>query len=258
MHKPERYISAIEREVGKCINRYKLIEENDKVLVGLSGGKDSLVLLEALARRRRRLPVDYYVAAAYIHLNGIGYESDRVFLQSFCNELNVPFKVIEVETDFPSQDKSVCFFCSSQRRKKLFDLAAEDNCNKIALGHHMDDAVETLLMNMIFSGSISSMPPALELFSGQISLIRPLLLLKEEKISEYARIRNFPEQKKTCPWSEGSQRAKIKSLVAGLKRSDKNALPNIYNSMSNIHREYLPPEIKKSVRVIVPAPLIGT
>lgn len=246
MYKSEKYISAIEREVGKCINRYKLIEENDRVLVGLSGGKDSLVLLETLAQRRRRLPVDYYVAAAYIHINGVGYDSDRVFLQSFCNELSVPFKVIDVEADFsPSQDKSVCFLCSSQRRKKLFDLASEDNCNKIALGHHMDDAVETLLMNMIFSGSISSMPPALELFSGEISLIRPLLLLKEEKISEYAGIRNFPEQKKTCPWGGDSQRAKIKSFIAGLKKSDKNALPNIYNSMSNIHREYLPPEIKK-------------
>ena len=246
MHKPEKYVSAIEREVGKCINRYKLVQENDRILVGLSGGKDSLVLLETLARRRRRIPIDYHVSAAYIHINGIGYESDTVFLESFCNELSVPFKVIEVETGFsPSQDKSPCFLCSSQRRKKLFELAAEEKCNKIALGHHMDDAVETLLMNMIFSGSISSMPPALELFSGEISLIRPILLLKEEKISEYAGIRKFPEQKKICPWSDESKRAKMKLLIAEIKKWDKNGLSNIFNSMSNIHGEYLPPEIKK-------------
>lgn len=246
MNKSERYVFAIEREVGKCINRYNLVQGDDRILVGLSGGKDSLVLLETLAHRRRRLPVDYHVTAAYIHINGIGYESDTTFLESFCAGLDVSLKIVEVETDFsPSKEKSPCFFCSWQRRKKLFEIAAEEKCNKIALGHHMDDAVETLLMNMIFSGSISSMPPALELFSGEISLIRPLSLLGEEKISEYAGIRNFPEQKKVCPWSERSQRTKMKLFIAEIKELDKNALSNIYNSMSNIHREYLPPEIKK-------------
>ncbi len=246
MYKAEKYISAIEREVGKCINRYKLVQENDRILVGLSGGKDSLVLLETLACRRRRIPVYYHIIAAYVHIKGIGYESDTVFLESFCRDLAVPFKVVEVETDLIfSQDKPPCFLCSSQRRKKLFDLAAEENCNKVALGHHMDDAVETLLMNMIFSGSISSMPPALELFSGEISLIRPLLLLGEDKISEYAGIRNFPEQRKTCPWSDESKRTKVKSLIAEIKKWDKNGLSNIFNSMSNIHGEYLPCEIKK-------------
>ena len=246
MNKSEKYISAVEREVGKCINRYKLLQENDRILVGLSGGKDSLVLLETLACRRRRIPIYYNIIAAYVHIKGIGYESDTVFLESFCRELAVPFKVVEVETDLiSSQDKHPCFLCSSQRRKKLFDLAAEENCNKVALGHHMDDAVETLLMNMIFSGSISSMPPALELFNGEISLIRPLLLLGESKILEYAEIRNFPEQKKTCPWAEESKRAKVKSLIAEIKKWDKNGLSNIFNSMSNIHGEYLPCEIKK-------------
>jgi tRNA(Ile)-lysidine synthase TilS/MesJ len=245
MRKPDKYIASVEREVGKCINRYSLVLENDRILVGLSGGKDSLVLLETLARRRKRLPVDYHVAAAYIHLKGIGYESDRIFMESFCNDLNVPFKIIDVETDLTgTEDKSICFLCSWHRRKQLFDIADAENFNKIALGHHMDDAAETLLMNMFFSGSMSSMPPALELFSGKIKLIRPLLMLSEEKIAEYAKIRNFPVQKKICPYSGGSQRAKMKAIIDQIKKSDKNAAANIYNSMSNIHREYLPPEIK--------------
>ena len=245
MQQTDKYTASIEREVGKCINRYSLVQENDRILVGLSGGKDSLVLLETLARRRRRLPVDYYVAAAYIHLRGVGYESDIDFLESFCNELNVPFKVIDVETDLKgTEDKSICFLCSWHRRKQLFDLAEEENCNKIALGHHMDDAAETLLMNMFFSGSMSSMPPELELFKGKIKLIRPLIMLSEEKITEYAKIRNFPAQKKICPYSGGSQRAKMKSLIEEIKKTEKNAASNIFNSMSNIHRQYLPPEIK--------------
>jgi tRNA 2-thiocytidine biosynthesis protein TtcA len=108
----------------------------------------------------------------------------------------------------------------------------------------MDDAAETLLMNMFFSGSMSSLPPALELFSGEIKLIRPLLMLSEEKIAEYAKVRNFPGQKKTCPFAGESQRAKMKAIIDQIKKTDKNASANIYNSMSNIHREYLPPKIK--------------
>ena len=108
MRKQERFISSIEREVGKCINMYNLIQEDDRVLVGLSGGKDSLVLLETLANRRKRLPINYHIIAAYIHLRGIGYESDTVFLESFCNDLDVTFKVIEVETDISAEgDKSI-------------------------------------------------------------------------------------------------------------------------------------------------------
>jgi tRNA(Ile)-lysidine synthase TilS/MesJ len=245
MQRTDKYTASIEKEVGRCINRYSLVKENDRILVGLSGGKDSLVLLETLARRRKRLPVDYHVAAAYIHLKGIGYESDRIFMESFCNELDVPFKVIEVETDLTkTEDKSICFLCSWHRRKQLFDIADAENFNKIALGHHMDDAAETLLMNMFFSGSMSSMPPALELFSGKIILIRPLLMLSEEKIIEYSEIRNFPAQKKICPYSGGSQRAKMKSLIEEIKKTEKNAVSNIFNSMSNIHYQYLPPDVK--------------
>lgn len=242
MKNRNRFISSIEREVGKCINRYNLIQGDDRVLVGLSGGKDSLVLLETLANRRKRLPVDYHIIAAYVHLRGIGYESDTSFLESFCRSLNVSFRIIDVEAEISAQaDKSICFLCSWHRRKQLFDLAADENCGKIALGHHMNDAAETLLMNMIFSGSISSMPPALELFSGRIKLIRPLSLLSEDKIIEYAKIRKFPEQAKICPWSNQSQRAEIKKLISMISDMDNNALSNIYKSMSNIHNEYLPP-----------------
>ena len=245
MRKPDKFTASVEREAGKCINKYGLVQENDRILAGLSGGKDSLVLLETLARRRKRIPVYYHITAAYIHLNGIGYESDTDFLKSFCNDLDVPFKVINIDIDFSSSpEKSVCFLCSWHRRKQLFDLAEEESCNKIALGHHMDDAAETLLMNMIFSGSMSSIPPALDLFSGKIKIIRPLLMLSEEKIAEYAKIRNFPEQKKICPFAGESQRAKMKSFIEEIKKTEKNAAANIYNSMSNIHRQYLPPEIK--------------
>jgi tRNA(Ile)-lysidine synthase TilS/MesJ len=240
MKSDKRFIDALERRVGLSINRYSLIQGGDNVLVALSGGKDSFVMLETLANRRRRLPVTYGITAAHVHIKNIGYGVDRGYMEGFCEELSVPLHIIEAEADLESAgDKSVCFVCSWLRRRKLFDLCESAGCGILALGHHMNDAVETLLMNMMFNGTISSIPPALHLFKGKLKVIRPLILLEANEIAEYARLREFPSMLKDCPHSGQSKRADGKKIIEAMTAIEKDSLKNLYRSMSNIHEEYL-------------------
>ncbi len=239
----EQYFLKIEKSVGRAINVYSLIKEDDRVAVALSGGKDSLVMLETLANRRARLPINYDVLAVHVHIKNIGYETDLNFINSFCEKLGVPLHVIEAEADFEKyKKKSICFFCSRLRRKELFDFVKKQNCNKIAFGHHRDDAIETLLMNMISNSSISTMPPSLTMFDGEFDLIRPLILLGEDEIREYAEMKNYPTQLKLCPHGDATRRADAKRLLIEMEKIDKNARQNIFSSMSNVQSKYLPPE----------------
>ena len=143
------------RRIGQRFNKgvvkYRLIDDDDKILVGLSGGKDSLALLELLAKRSRIHKPKFSVVAVHVSMSNIPYQADLDYLRSYAEDLGVKF--IHYETSFdPSTDtrKSPCFLCSWNRRKALFTVAKEEGCNKIALGHHMDDILETLLMNIIF------------------------------------------------------------------------------------------------------------
>lgn len=176
-----------------------------------------------------------------MHIGNIGYSADMEFMADFCSKLGVPLHILEAEADLESgSGKSLCFVCSWLRRKKLFDLCGEKGFGTLALGHHMNDAVETLLMNMMFNGTISSMPPSLELFSGKLKLIRPLILLEENEIAEYSRLRGFPSMLKECPHSRDSRRNSTKRIIQSMKEVERDALRNLYRSMSNIHAEYLP------------------
>ena len=153
-----------------------LISEGDHILVGLSGGKDSMILLEALAERLSAVPFDFSITAAHVEAMGIGYEINREKLASFCDRLDIPLHYRSIEPNLEKDpSKTACFICSWHRRKELFKLTKELNCNKLALGHHRNDAIETLLMNMIYHGSISSLPYTLDMFEGRIRLIRPMM-----------------------------------------------------------------------------------
>lgn len=238
----QRYIDNFEKSVGRGINRYSLIAGGDRVAVALSGGKDSLALLETLARRRRRLPVTYELFAAHVFIRNIGYESDTRFMEEFCASLNVPFHLIELEADLTfDESKSKCFVCSWHRRKALFNFAEEMNCGKLAFGHHMDDAIETLFMNMIYNGIMSSLPPALSMFSGSLRVIRPLILLEKKEIDLYAEIRGFPTELKRCPYGDDTARIRARKMIARMTSSDSAMKKSIFRSMSNVHGEYLPP-----------------
>lgn len=247
--KQERY--KLKRLLGKtfkAVKEYGLIDKGDRILVGVSGGKDSLILLDVLSKLLKKTDVKFEIIAVHISVSNIPYEIDREYIQSLCDSLSIPFiyRVIEVNFDNEAllkKKKSNCFVCSWYRRTEFFKICKEYNCNKLALGHHMDDVVQTLLLNMAFQGSISTMPPALEMFNGGIKIIRPLVLVPEKEMIEYQELKQFVLQKKNCPYEEQSNRKKMKDILAQLEEIYPHARNNMYNSMTNIMTEYLPKKI---------------
>lgn len=241
MGKEEKLIHTINRRFNKGVVEYGLIDEGDKILVGLSGGKDSLALLELLAKRSRIYKPRFSVVAAHVVMSNIAYESDTDYLRTFSEALGVPFVSYEASFD-PSTDtrKSPCFLCSWNRRKALFTVAKEQGCNKIALGHHQDDILETLLMNMTFQGAISTMPPRLVMRKFDMTIIRPLCLVHEAELSELARIRGYQKQLKNCPYEKDSYRTDMKEVLRTLERMNPEARYSLWNSMTNVQADLLP------------------
>lgn len=223
------------------MHSYLMLQEEDNILAGISGGKDSLVMLECLMNRKKHLPFDFSVHAVHVHIQNVGYESNIEFLNRFCNELNVPLHVLEYSLeDIEKSDKAPCFICSWHRRKKIFELSKQLNCNKIAFGHHMEDALETMLMNMMFHGSISSLPQKLSMFDGRIEVIRPLLNTYEDDIEKFASYRDYPKQIKSCPYEDKTKRKAVRSILESMNNMYDKSKLNIFRAMDNIYSEYLP------------------
>lgn len=241
-----KFVREIELRVGRAINTYGLAGAGDRLLVALSGGKDSLALLEILAGRRKRLPITYEVIAAHVSISSVPYEIDREAVEAFCRELGVPFHCRRIEIDLkPDDQTSICFLCSWHRRKALFDMMKELSCTRLVFGHNLDDIVETLLLNMVFQGSIGAMPPKLALFGGEFEVVRPLALVTEAELVRYARIRNFPVQTRECPFSRDSRRDAIREMISGLEKINPDVRSSIFRAMTNIKHEYLPGYVKK-------------
>lgn len=236
----KRHIERVRHTIGKTISKYGLIEEGDKILIGLSGGKDSLILLETLAERRKYVPIQYELAASHIKVENVPYEINRQYLEDFCQSLNVPFIYRETKYEEDRQSESPCFFCSWTRRKELFNLSKELGCNKIATGHHLDDALETLLMNMVYHGSISSLPAKFTMFEGRIEFIRPMIEVLEEKLVEYASIKQYPKLKTECPFDYETKRKTLRKVIDQIEGIHGQAKINMFRSMSKICGEYLP------------------
>ena len=244
-----KLMRRIEQRFMKGIVQYSLIEEGDKILVGLSGGKDSLALLELLARRSRIYKPRFSVVAVHVVMTNIAYESDMDYLRMYAEGLGVPF--VRYETSFdPSTDnrKSPCFLCSWNRRKALFTVAKEQGCNKIALGHHMDDILETLLMNMTFQGAFSTMPPRLVMRKFDMTIIRPMCLVHESDLVEMAALRGYRKQIKNCPYEKDSHRSEMKDVLKRLEAMNPEARFSLWSSMNNVQADLLPVEVGEQER----------
>jgi len=235
--------------MGKAIHRYGLIEEGDRILVGVSGGKDSLSLLHLLHERSQRVPIRYKLLPVYIDL---GFNSSQAeILKNFFETEGLPWHVeftdIGVRANSPENRENPCFLCSWERRKSLFRLAHRFKCNKIALGHHQDDIIETLLLNIFYSAEISTMLPLQTLFQGKITLIRPLALLEERKIERFAREMGLPFGPTGCPSSGKTKRKVVKDLIETLSKKDRRVKGNIFRALSNVKLDYTLSNWKKSV-----------
>ena len=243
----ERLQARLTRRFHKACADYGLIADGDHILVGLSGGKDSLALVELLGRRAKIYKPRFRVTAAHIRVRERDYRTDMSYLQSFCDEAGVPLVVRDVEIDKGERlkDEGVketnpCFLCSWYRRKALFNLAQELGCNKIALGHHRDDVAETLLMNLCFQGAFATIPPILQLDKMPLALIRPLYLIDEADLIYYAALRGYEKQTRLCPFEHVSSRAQVKDLLAQIKQLNPEALDSISGALTNIKTDYLP------------------
>lgn len=227
--------------VGKAIHHYGLIQDGDRILVGVSGGKDSLTLLCLLHERRERVPIHYELIPAHIDL---GFDSNRSkVLKDFFEEEGFPYHIeytdIGRRANSPENRENPCFLCSWERRKNLFHLAHRFKCNKIALGHHKDDIIETFLLNIFYSAEISTMLPLQPLFKGKISLIRPLALIEEDKIERFAKERNLPFGLSGCPVSGRTKRREIKDWIRTMEKFNPKIKGNIFRALSNVKLDYL-------------------
>jgi len=229
----------------KAMATYHLIEDDDHILVGLSGGKDSLLLLELLARRSRISHPRFKVDALHVRMDNIHYETDTSYLQQFCDNLGVPlhvrttsFEVLDessmfhVQSSIRRKQKQPCFLCSWNRRKQMFNLAQELGCNKIALGHHQDDLLHTTLMNLTFQGRFDTMPALLRMRKMPLSIIRPLCMIAESDIKTYAALQGYQKQKKLCPYETNSHRADIKEIYDAIERMNPEARYSMWNALN--------------------------
>lgn len=232
---------SLNRAIGKAIHDYDMIQDGDRILVGLSGGADSLALAWMLAERRPRIRVHYELKAVYIDPGFEGGAGDT--LKPFCDQLEILLRT-EI-TDYgilshsPANRENPCFLCAHLRRKRLFEIAAELGCNKLALGHNKDDVIETLFLNMCYSGEISTMRPAQMLFDGRFTVIRPLAYAEASLVRRFAREYHLPVVANPCPSANGSRRAEVKSLLGELYRRNRKVKGNIFRSMRRVKPEYL-------------------
>jgi tRNA 2-thiocytidine biosynthesis protein TtcA len=227
--------------MGKAIHRYGLIQDGDRILVGVSGGKDSLSLLHLLRERRKRVQTHYELIPVHIEL---GFDSKRAnILKGFFEAQGLPYHIeftdIGKRANSPENRENPCFLCSWERRKRLFQIAYRLGCNKVALGHHKDDLIETLLLNIFYSGEISTMVPLQTLFKGKITLIRPLVLIEEKKIERFAQEMGLPFGPSGCPSSGKTKRKEVKELIETLGKKNRKVKGNIFRSLSNIKLDYL-------------------
>lgn len=232
----------------KAMATYHLIEDDDHILVGLSGGKDSLLLTELLAKRAKIDHPRFKVEALHVWMENIHYESDTSYLQQFCEDLGIrlhlkttsfnldqlenPDNLENLDRQRLRRQKQPCFLCSWQRRKELFNLAQQLGCNKIALGHHQDDLIHTALMNITFQGRFDTMPASLKMRKMPLTIIRPLCMIEEADIKVYAEMQGYQKQAKLCPYETDSHRTDIKRLFDQMEQITPEARFSIWRALN--------------------------
>ena len=217
---------------GKGINDFNMIKGGDRVLIAASGGKDSLALALALSIRRKWLPVRYELEAMMI--NWIEHpipEEYRAFLAEYFEALDIKLTIVD-EHQFPESFKGNfnCYLCSRNRRRILFEYADRNGIGKIAMGHHLDDLVETSMMNLCFRANFSTMQPVQEFFKGKLHIIRPMIEVHESVTRRLAETYNLPTVKPVCPYDQTNVRASLKPIIGQLCHIDKLTREHIFNA----------------------------
>lgn len=233
----------LRHQVGQAIADFNLIEDGDRVMVCLSGGKDSYTLLDILLKLQAKAPVRFDLVAVHLDQKQPGYDAD--VLPAYLRGIGIPFHIIEQDTysvvkRVIPEGRTMCSLCSRLRRGALYEFAAEQGFTKIALGHHRGDIIETLFLNLFHQGTLKAMPPKLRSDDGRNVLIRPLAYCAEDDIAEYAVLRGFPIMPcNLCGSQENLQRKAIKAMLAGWEKSHPGRSESIFRALRKVEPSHL-------------------
>ena len=233
----------LRRNVGRAIEDYRMIEEGDRVMVCLSGGKDSYTMLDILLNLQRHAPVNFELIAVNLDQKQPGFPED--VLPKYLKSIDVPFHIIEEDTysivkDIIPEGKTTCGLCSRLRRGVIYGFAEKNNITKIALGHHRDDIIETLFLNMFFGGKLKAMPPKLRSDDGKHTVIRPLAYCPESDIIKFSEVRDYPIIPcNLCGSQENMQRQAIKKMLNDWQQQFPGRIENIFGSIKNVAPSHL-------------------
>ena len=241
--KRSRLFLHLKKWLEKAVMDYGMIAEGDRVLVGVSGGMDSMALLDLLSTPMVHVPA-FSILAVNIDMGFdptyAGYEA----LERHLSEGGYDYVLEKTEIGTLSHSeynrKNPCFLCSRLRRKRIFEIADQKGCNKIAFAHHRDDIIETLLINLFYGREISTMMPDQPIFGGKLRIIRPLAYIREELVKKYGRERGFGVIENGCPTSRTSKRRYVKELLGEMEKDDPEIRENIWKAMGHVKTDYLP------------------
>ena len=224
---------SLRRKIGKALAQWHMINQNDNVLVGLSGGKDSLLLLHALNDFLKRSPVKFSLAALSVKLTGMNTDP----LKDYCRQKNIFYKIIEhpiIEIINLRNEKSPCSFCSNMRRGILSSWASQNGFNKLALGHTLDDAVETFFMNLMHTGRAKSFQPVAHMSRTNVTVIRPLILSSEAAIIDETKRLGLPVIQSACPFAGHTERQKARDFISELRKKIPDINSKVINALENL------------------------
>lgn len=233
----------LRRHVGRAIEDYRMIENGDKVMVCLSGGKDSYTMLDILMNLQRHAPVDFELIAVNLDQKQPGFPEH--ILPEYLKSIDVPFLIIEEDTysvvqEIVPEGKTTCGLCSRLRRGVLYSFAEKNNITKIALGHHREDIIETLFLNMFFGGKLKAMPPKLKSDDGKHIVIRPMAYCPEADIINFSEARDYPVIPcNLCGSQENMQRQVIKQMLSDWQKQFPGRVENIFGSIKNVAPSHL-------------------
>ena len=242
-HENNKLHKRLCRLVGQAIGDFNMIENGDKVMVCLSGGKDSYAMLDILMTLRERAPIDFDIIAVNLDQKQPNFPAD--ILPAYLSKLGVAYHIENQDTysivkRVVEEGKTTCALCSRLRRGILYRVAGELGATKIALGHHRDDIMETFFLNMFFGGKLKSMPPKLQSDDGKQIVIRPLAYIKEADLIRYAEVKQFPIIPcDLCGSQENLQRKQIKNMLREWEKTHKGRVDNIFSSLSTVAPSHL-------------------
>jgi tRNA 2-thiocytidine biosynthesis protein TtcA len=226
--------------IKKALDKFRLLEPGEKVVVGVSGGADSICLLHALADRSARRRLGWEILPVHVDPGFPGWDAGRVVRA--CRRLGFECSVrtLDVPAKLVATGKDECFFCARARRRALFETARDTGARKVALGHHLEDVNETFLLNLLMTSSAAAIVPRQELFDGALTIIRPLYYLEKPMIADYLKRLGIRPARNRCPYERKGARLVLRRFLERLYRQDRRVRTNVFWGIHNLKPQYLP------------------